>query len=362
MRYLSLQMVLLLALAVSINGQNPASTDGYAEQGIAHFEKSDFNGAIADFTKAIELNSTNLEFCFYFRGMAFYRIGKLDEALADVSKAIALREHPRFFDDRGNMLAQKGDLAAALSDLNKAIEISPEYAKAFGDRALVRLMLGEDSAAESDFKKSFELDPRLKPQFDAAVNEIRQRAAIYAEHRKPSDLEILKASWTEAPSSKLALRQSATITMTSTPVSQSGTRVLADPTAKDQGGPPPLLDPSSSSSTTTRDSSPSVQSVDYKFSASLRNTGSRTITSIHWAYVFYPKDGQRPLAYFFSTKINIAPGKEKTLTEQVSAETPKDYLKKPTAYSRERFDDRFIVLRLNYSDGSSWKSSGGVQP
>lgn len=362
MRFRTLQFLLVLLLTPSIHAQSPSSANAYAEQAIAHFEKNDFNSAITDFTKAIELGSANQEFCYYFRGMSFYRTGKLDEALSDLSTAISLKEHPRFYDDRGNMLAQKGDFAAAIQDFNKAIELAPTFAKAFGDRALVRLMRGEDSAAESDFKKCFELDAKLKPQFDAAVIEIRHRAAIYAEHKKPSDVEIVKFSWAESPSTKLIARQSATISMPSKPVSQTGTRVLGHPTANDQGGPPSLLDPLSTSSTSPRESSSTVQNLDYRFSASLKNTGSKTITAVHWAYIFYPKEGQQPLAYLFATKTSIPPDKEKTLTEEIPANTPKNYVKKPTEYSRTQFDERFIILRLNYSDGSSWQSTGVTEP
>ena len=41
-----------------------------------------------------------------------------------------------------------------------------------------------------------------------------------------------------------------------------------------------------------------------------KNTGSKTIATVHWAYFFIPQDGRDAFAYIFTTKINIPPGKE----------------------------------------------------
>jgi Flp pilus assembly protein TadD len=316
-------------------------------------------GAIADFTKAIELHGQQLEFCFYFRGIALYRRGRLDEAIADLSKAITLKQHPRFYDDRGNLLAQRGDFDGAIADLNRAIEIEPKFAKAYGDRGIVRLMRGEDTAAELDFRKCFELDKTFEAQFKTAANQIKQQAVLRAEHQKPADVEIVKFSWTEAPSQVLNAPSSPVISVTTTPLSQSGTRILADPGAKDQPGPPPLLDPSSTSLPSSRKSDTSVRGVDYKFTALVKNTGSKTITNVQWAYFFVPQDPHEGFAYVFTTRISIPPGKEKNLRDQVpSVVIPTGQSKAPTTHNRALFKERVVILRLEYADGGLWKSSG----
>ena len=179
MHYFNLPLIFLLLLtAGTAHAQEPVSADDFAQRGIDRFEKNDLEGAIADFTKAIELNGKQLEFCFYFRGIALYRRGRLDDAIADLSKAITLKQHPRFYDDRGNLLAQKGDFDGAIADLNRAIELEPKYAKAYGDRGIVHLMRGEDTAAESDFKKCFELDKTLETQFKNAAAQHQATSCI----------------------------------------------------------------------------------------------------------------------------------------------------------------------------------------
>lgn len=359
MRYFNLLLIFLLLLTVGIaQAQEPVSADDFAQRGIARFEKNDLEGAIADFTKVIELNGKQLEFCFYFRGIALYRRGRFEEAIADLSKAIALKQHPRFYDDRGNMLAQKGDFESAIADLNKAIELEPKYAKAYGDRGIVHLMRGEDTAAESDFKKCFELDKMLETQFRNAAHNIKQKAVLRTEHQAPADVEIVKFSWDEEPAK--ALKPSApVVTVTTTPVSQSGLRVLGDPSAKDQPGPPPLLDPSGTALPAKSKSDTIVRGVDYKFTALIKNTGSKTIINVHWAYFLVPPEPHEAFAYVFTTKINISPGKEKALRDQVPSVVIPTNHTAPTTQNRELFKERVVILRLEYADGSSWKSSGG---
>lgn len=355
---LRLQLIFLLVLtACSAQAQDPVSPNDFSQRGISRFEKNDLNGAIADFTNAIELKGQQLEFCFYFRGIALYRLGRLDEAIADLSKAITLKQHPRFYDDRGNLLAQKGDFESAMADLNRAIEIEPKYAKAYGDRGIVRLMRGEDTAAELDFRKCFELDKTLDSQFKAAAHQIKQQAVLGAEHQKPSDIEILKFSWKETPLRVLKSPSSPVIPASTTPLSQTGLRVTGDPNAKDQPGSSPT-DQLGTPLPGPGDSDTSVRGIDYKFTALIKNTGAKTITSVQWAYFLFPQDPHDGFAYVFTTKVSIPPGKENNLRDQVASPvTPKSKSKVPTEYNREQFKERVIILRLDYADGSSWHSS-----
>lgn len=355
MRYFKLLLLFPLALATFItHAQEPVSADDFAQRGINRFEKHDFDGAIADFTKAIELNGRQLEFCFYFRGIALYRRGRLAEAITDIGKAITLKQHPRFYHDRGNLLAQTGDLDGAMADLNRAIEIEPKFAKAYGDRGIVRLLRGEDEAAELDFRKCFELDKTLEYQFNGAANQIRQQAVLRTVHQEPADVKIVKFSWNEAPLRVLDVPSSPVIPATTTPLSQSGLRILGDPTAKDQPQPGlPNSDPlSTAMSTTPSRSDTRIRGVNYKFNALIKNTGTRTITNVQWAYFLVPSDSKEAFVYVFTTKVNVPPGKEKNLRDQVPSTVSE------TSSNRAQFKERVVILRLDYADGGSWRSSG----
>lgn len=366
MRYFNLRLIFLLLLTAYVGqGQEPVSADDFSQRGINRFEEKDLKGAVADFTKAIELNGRQLEFCFYFRGIALYRRGRLDDAIADLSKAISLKQHPRFYDDRGNLLAQKGDFDGAMADLNKAIEIDSKYAKAYGDRGIVHLMRGEDTAADLDFKKCYELDKTLAFQFRSAEQQIREQAVLRAEHQEPSDVEIVKFSWDETPARVMNVPSSPVVEITTTPVSQTGLRVLGNqekgepgpPTGRSRPGPPNPIDPLGTTMSTTPHVD--VRGVDHKFTALVRNTGRKTITAIQWGYFFTPQDPRDVIAYVFNTTVDIPPGKEKTLRDlRTSLVLPANQTKAPNARNRALFKEHVVILRLQYTDGSSWHSSG----
>lgn len=368
MRYFNLPLIFLLLLtAFTAHAQEPVSADDFSQRGINRFEKNDLEGAIADFTKAIELNGQQLEFCFYFRGIALYRRGRLDEAIADLSKAITLKQHPRFYDDRGNLLAQKGDFDGAMADLDKAIEIDSKYAKAYGDRGMVHLMRGEDTAAELDFKKCYELDKTLAFQFRMAEQQVRAQAVLRAEHQEPSDVKIVRFSWDETPARVMNAPSSPVVEVGTTPVSQTGLRVLGSQ-EKGEPGPPTgrrpglqnPIDPLGTPTTTTAQPQTNVRGVDHKFTALIRNTGSKTIAAVQWAYFFTPQDPRDAIAYIFNTTIDIPPGKEKTLRDlRTSLVLPASQSKAPSERNRALFKEHVVILRLQYTDGSSWHSSGG---
>jgi tetratricopeptide (TPR) repeat protein len=346
-------------LTPGVQGQELKSAEEYSQRGIARFQKNDLDGAIADFTRVIEMNGKDQAFCYYFRGMAHYRKGDSDKAIDDLSQAIALKPDPRFFDDRGNLLAKQGELDRAIVDLNKAIEIAPQYAKAYGDRGLIRLMRGETADAELDLKKCFELDSTLEAQFKVAATQLKQRAFSRAKPDKPVDVEIIKVSWAETPSRSLVPSSAGAIPMTTSPVSPSGTRVLADPNAKGEPGPGEILNPSGITAPPARTSSETREFMVYKFSASIRNSGNKTIVGVKWAYFFDPKDAAKEgLAYLFTSKTNIPPGKEKSLNESLNSQPgPKVSTKLPSKHNQALFNERVAILRLDYADGTSWQSA-----
>ena len=89
------------------------------------------------------------------------------------------------------------------------------------------------------------------------------------------------------------------------------------PLPGNQPGPDPF-DPLSPNRPGSRSSATRLRGIDYKFSASIKNTGNKTITSVQWAYFFVPQNTSEGFAYLFTTKINIPPGKEKDLHDQGS--------------------------------------------
>jgi tetratricopeptide (TPR) repeat protein len=61
--------------------------------------------------------------------------------------------------DRGDAYYQKGDLTAALSDFNKAIELKPDYQHAYRERGDLYYDMGKKDQALADYNEAIRLNP-----------------------------------------------------------------------------------------------------------------------------------------------------------------------------------------------------------
>jgi tetratricopeptide (TPR) repeat protein len=110
--------------------------DTYINRGHAWYAKGDYDKAIADFTKSIEVYPGNAE-AYYNRGFAWDDKGDYDRAIADYTKAIEIEpKYASAYYNRGIAWDGKGDSDKAIADYTKAIEINPKHAKAYNNRGL----------------------------------------------------------------------------------------------------------------------------------------------------------------------------------------------------------------------------------
>ncbi len=131
--------LLLVAMLVMVAGRafGDRAFD-YYNSGVNREDRSDWNGALADYNKAIELNP-NYAFAYNNRGVVKRTNGDLDGALADENKAIGLDPNiAEAWYNRGFLKRLTGDLDGALADETKAIELKPDFAQAWYNRGLVK--------------------------------------------------------------------------------------------------------------------------------------------------------------------------------------------------------------------------------
>jgi len=80
--------------------------------GLSYFECEEFDEALAEFTKAIQIEQHS--FHYNNRGLAFYHIGKLEEAKKDYDDAIKKNaDDPFFYFNRGNVHLNQGEYETA---------------------------------------------------------------------------------------------------------------------------------------------------------------------------------------------------------------------------------------------------------
>jgi tetratricopeptide (TPR) repeat protein len=121
--------------------------------------------ALADFDRAVRLNSKSLESrnnrC-WMRAI----LDELEDALVDCNEALKLR--PNFvdaLDSRGLVYLKQGALRAAVADYTTALKIDPKHSSALYGRGIARRRLGDAALAEDDFANAKALNPTVDREY-----------------------------------------------------------------------------------------------------------------------------------------------------------------------------------------------------
>ena len=153
-----MKRLILIALALFISAcaapKKEKDAEAYYNRGVAWQKKGDYDRAITDYTKAIELNP-NLAMAYVNRGSAYLGKSLYDQVISDCNKAIEI--NPKFagaYVNRGHAYLGKGLYDQAISDCNKAIELNPNLAMAYNNRAISYHMKGEYDKAWEDVHKA----------------------------------------------------------------------------------------------------------------------------------------------------------------------------------------------------------------
>lgn len=129
------------------------------DRGIAKSEQEDYQSALDDLTRAIELNPNNAV-AFFERGSVRLKLGDSKGALEDYDRAVQLKpDHAPAYLARGYAHSELGDELTAIADFTKAIELKPDFAPAFLNRCLSYSNLNQQADAIEDCTKAIQLRP-----------------------------------------------------------------------------------------------------------------------------------------------------------------------------------------------------------
>ena len=98
----------------------------YQNRANANFVMGEYDTAITDYNRAIELNPKEPD-VYFSRGLAYFNKQSYTTAIADFDRVIELdpKEAMAYF-KRGNALERTGNFERALSDYQKAVELDPD--------------------------------------------------------------------------------------------------------------------------------------------------------------------------------------------------------------------------------------------
>jgi TonB family protein len=137
----------------------PTTADGYITRGNSRLNNREYDLAIADFDKAIEIDPT-AAMAFADRGMANLWKRNLELARKDLDAAYALNpRNPVVFRGRGVLALYADDLAAAVEAFAISLEIEPHNVFALQYRAEAYVRTGEPGKALADHAEAIQFRP-----------------------------------------------------------------------------------------------------------------------------------------------------------------------------------------------------------
>ena len=181
------QIAACTAIITSRGESGKSLATAYDKRGLAYYKNGDDDRAVADFGQSIKLNARD-PIVFVHLGDAYTDKGVYDAAIPSFNNAIFM--DPRLaaaFIGRGNANLAKNDYGNASSDFEQAIGIDPKSVVAFIGRATVSSRKGDYDRAIADFNTAISLDPKsaraitglgdvyfFKRDYDRAIAEYNQ--------------------------------------------------------------------------------------------------------------------------------------------------------------------------------------------
>ena len=168
--------------ALEINPKDKENHKVYYMRGRSHAENRQYDQAINDFTKALEIcPATDPATRFSIiesRGNSYHALNQSDAAIKDFSDAIALDPvNPNIkyvYTSRGWVWQSKEDYEKAIKDYYAALVIDPAFAPAYYGRAFAYYKTGNLPRAVEDAKEALRLAPQTK-KYDDLLFELREK-------------------------------------------------------------------------------------------------------------------------------------------------------------------------------------------
>jgi len=145
----SLMMVLLISSFAF--AQNATY---YYNRGVSAYEKGEYDEAIRDYSRAIELKPNDADY-FNNRGLCYKRIGNNLQAISDFNRATAI--DPGSVDayfNLGYLYALKGDFPSAIKAYNEVLRLdSRDYETYFNLALIYHRNLKNEKEARKQYEK-----------------------------------------------------------------------------------------------------------------------------------------------------------------------------------------------------------------
>lgn len=136
----------------------------YLDNGIFNFQNGDFEPAIENINKSLELKN-DWAVPYFFRGAAYQALEDFDEAMMDYTKALSLDDKMTdAYYNRAKIILSRKDIdnpniEKAVKDLEKALELDANFVEALYAMAAAQKKLGEYHKALEYLERLLQIQP-----------------------------------------------------------------------------------------------------------------------------------------------------------------------------------------------------------
>jgi Tfp pilus assembly protein PilF/ketosteroid isomerase-like protein len=142
------------------------TAEEYYNHGNAYKKQGNLTQAIADYTKAIEIDPKYAA-AYSNRGNVYQIQGNFQQAIADYDKAIEINpEIAGFYSNRGNAYQTQSNLHQAIVDYSNAIEKSPNDSTSYYNRGLAYYGIEQYGKSLADYTKAINKNPNKEAYED----------------------------------------------------------------------------------------------------------------------------------------------------------------------------------------------------
>ena len=140
--------------------KDPKNPKNYVDLGWGYFKKKDYNNALAQYKKAIDLDRKYYP-AYLNLGLLYIDTGKYDLAVSTLKQAVALQ--PKSSNAHLNLGIAYGKLGKyqeAIKELDAAYELSPGSTKIIYEKGVVLEKMGKIEEAKYQYQSALEFDPK----------------------------------------------------------------------------------------------------------------------------------------------------------------------------------------------------------
>lgn len=145
----------------------------YNNRGQAYGDLKQYEEAIADYSKSIELNNPELHNPYNGRALVYNSMGQYELAMQDANKSLELKAEANTYNTRAIIYSNLKKYSEAIADATKAIEVEP-ISVAYNTRGAAYYQLSQYAEAIADYENAIKLDPSYVQAFKNLANAYRK--------------------------------------------------------------------------------------------------------------------------------------------------------------------------------------------